>query len=324
MSQDERESRMREAGLLPTAEFESQGDDEWQESPFEAIRHEDDQGDYWLARELMPLLEYHKFQDFDDAIQRAIEDCAKSGRRVDEHFRLFTQTRNKGRPAKEYRLTRYACRLVAMASRTAGDVAAQARSYFSDKVDEAEILSNPDVAYLTWRERAILAFIAEGYSADWSERRVDDIVARNALTHEWGVRGIKQKEYPILTNRLHMGSFGLTIDAHKDFKGFAVTYKGNKLVYKGDLPPAMTMTELALNALANTVARELHVRNDSHGFGAISTDIDVAGRIVGDTRQQIERATGEPVVSPRNMLKEPDGGLWASLTRPRQEIPEDG
>jgi hypothetical protein len=45
----------------------------------------------------------------------------------------------------------------------------------------------------------------------------------------------------------------------------------------------MTATELALNALASTVARELHVSNDSHGFTAIGSDVDVAGRIVGDT-----------------------------------------
>ena len=27
-------------------------------SPFEAIRRTDESGDYWMARELMPLLEY--------------------------------------------------------------------------------------------------------------------------------------------------------------------------------------------------------------------------------------------------------------------------
>lgn len=35
-----------------------------------------------------------------------------------------------------------------------------------------------------------------------------------------------------------------------------------------------------------------------------------AGRIVGDTRRQIEAATGRPVVSSRNMREDPDGGLW--------------
>jgi len=203
-----------------------------------------------------------------------------------------------------------------MTSRTKGDVAARARTYFSDKVEEAEILASPDAAFLAWRARVIRGFVADGYSLEWSERRADEIVSRNALTHEWSVRGITKKEYPILTNRPHMGAFGLSIEQHKAEKGFAITYKGRKLFYKGDLPPAMTMTELALNGLANTVARELHTRNDSQGFGEIAGDVDVAGRIVGDTRRQIEAATGQPVVSPRNMVHEPDGGLWAQLPDP--------
>lgn len=156
--------------------------------------------------------------------------------------------------------------------------------------------------------------MAHGYSAEWAERRVDDIVARNALTLEWKVRGIAEKEYPILTDRLHMGAFGLKIADHKALKEFEVTYRGKKPLYKGDLPPAMTATELALNALASTVARELHVSKNSHGFKQISGDVDVAGRIVSDTRRQIEAATGRAVVSPRNLLREPDGGLWELST----------
>ena len=60
-------------------------------------------------------------------------------------------------------------RLVVMTSRTAGDVAAQARTYFSDKVGEAKTLLSPKSAYVAWRERAIRAFIGEGYSAQTFE-----------------------------------------------------------------------------------------------------------------------------------------------------------
>jgi len=295
-------------------------------TPFERIRHTDEQGDFWLARELMPLLEYHKWQDFEDAIKRAIEDCAKSERSVEEHFEVFTRSRKNsqagGRPQKDYRLTRYACRLVVMASRTTGDVAAQARTYFSDRVEQAEQLDaaelppTPELAFIVWRERVIRGLLADGYSLEWAQQRVDDIVARNELTHEWSVRGIKDNEYRVLTNRLHMGAFGLSIEEHKGVKNFPVTYQGKRMVYKGDLPPAMTRTELALNSLASSVARDLHELNDSQGFDAITGDVDVAGRIVGDTRRQIEAATGQPVVSPRNMLHEPDGGLWAQLPAP--------
>jgi hypothetical protein len=208
-----------------------------------------------------------------------------------------------------------------MTAQTTGAVAALARTYFSDRVEEAEQFLDPELAYQEWRRRAIVSYIAHGYSAEWAERRVDDIAARNALTHEWKVRGIANKEYPILTDRLHMGAFGLTIADHKALKDFDVTYRGKKPVYKGDLPPAMTATELALNALASTVARELHVSNDSQGFGQIGSDVDTAGRIVGDTRRQIETATGRSVVSSNNLLCNPDGGLWGLM--PPEAVDED-
>lgn len=279
-------------------------------SPFEAIRHTDASGDFWTARELMPLLEYSSWQRFEEAVQRAMTDCAKAGREVEENFNPDVKVSGKRGPKqKDYRLTRYACRLITMTAQTTGSVAAQARTYFSDRVDEAEQLLDPELAFREWRRRAILSYMAHGYSAEWAERRVDDIAARNALTHEWKVRGIAEKEYPILTDRLHMGAFGLKIADHKALKEFEVTYRGKKPMYKGDLQsPAMTATEPDLNALASTVARELHVSNDSHGFKQISSDVDVAGQIVGDTRRQIEAATGRAVVSPRILLREPDGG----------------
>ena len=57
-----------------------------QTSPFDSIRHNDEHGDYWTARELMPLLEYSSWQKFEEAIQRAMTDCARSGREVADNF----------------------------------------------------------------------------------------------------------------------------------------------------------------------------------------------------------------------------------------------
>ena len=289
-------------------------------SPFESIRHEDEQGEYWLARELMPVLEYSTWQRFTLAIERAMIDCKKSNRNVDGNFNIIVKNSNTaGRKANDYRLSRYACRLIVMTSETDGMIVSLARTYFSDRVDEAEALGNPDTAYLEWRKRAVASYMASGYTDEWANRRIDDIAARNALTVEWSIRGIKDKEYAILTDRLHMGSFGLTVAQHKELKQFEVTYKGKRIIYKGDLPPAMTATELALNALAATVTRELHVTNDSQGYTAIAKDVDTAGGIVGDTRRAIEAATNRPVVSSRNMIREPDGGIWATLPAPEDD-----
>ncbi|HUY79206.1 MAG TPA: hypothetical protein VMV29_20730 [Ktedonobacterales bacterium] len=83
----------------------AQANEDETQSPFERIRHTDEGGDYWLARELAPLLEYSAWQDFDTAAQRAMADCAKSGRSVDEHFEVIREIPNnseapRGRPLK--------------------------------------------------------------------------------------------------------------------------------------------------------------------------------------------------------------------------------
>ena len=107
-------------------------------SPFEAIRRTDEDGeDYWLARELMTLLGYPRWGDAKPAIERAMEDCEKAGRRVEEVFRNIPKnpSRAGGRPKIDIRLTRYACRLIVMAAnpRTTDAIAAHARTYFSDQ-----------------------------------------------------------------------------------------------------------------------------------------------------------------------------------------------
>ena len=47
---------------------------------FESIKHIDENGnEYWLARELMTILEYNKWENFHRVIKRAIVSCEASG-----------------------------------------------------------------------------------------------------------------------------------------------------------------------------------------------------------------------------------------------------
>ena len=46
---------------------------EYTEMVFENIKHIDENGkEYWYARELMPLLEYRKWENFNNVIQKAL------------------------------------------------------------------------------------------------------------------------------------------------------------------------------------------------------------------------------------------------------------
>jgi DNA-damage-inducible protein D len=182
--------------------------------------------------------------------------------------------------------------------------------------ERIEEISDPDTAFEEWRERAIRSFMAQGRSEGWARNRVDSIVARNRLTGEWAVRGIKQEEYPILTDRMHMGTFDISIEEHKELKGYPVIRRGNRTYHKGDLRPGMTPMELAVATFAENVTRALHIEHDSQGFSAIAQDVDTGARIARDKRLEIEHETGRPVVSATNMLIERDGGLWGLLPSP--------
>ena len=54
---------------------------------FEDIKHVDDNGDeFWLARELAPILEYATWDKFFNVIKRAMESAKNSGQPPDDHF----------------------------------------------------------------------------------------------------------------------------------------------------------------------------------------------------------------------------------------------
>ncbi len=72
--------------------------------------------EYWRARDLMPLLGYTRWENFNNAIQRAMESCETSGINVSDHFRDVTKMVPLGsgsaRPVSDYMLTRYALSLI--------------------------------------------------------------------------------------------------------------------------------------------------------------------------------------------------------------------
>lgn len=119
------------------------------ESLFDAIRHEDEQKEYWLARELMGILGYPRWSDFKDAIERSKASCENAGNLVTEHFSglfLKNPSSSQGRKYQDYRLSRYACYLIAMNGDPRKDEIAQAQAYFTVKIREAETASpNQDV-----------------------------------------------------------------------------------------------------------------------------------------------------------------------------------
>ena len=90
--------------------------EEYNDKIFEIIKHIDEYGnEYWEARELMPLLEYSKWENFHKIVKRAMIACKTSNNNVSDHFpevRKIVEAGATTKPVLDYRLSRYACYLV--------------------------------------------------------------------------------------------------------------------------------------------------------------------------------------------------------------------
>lgn len=110
-------------------------------SPFDSIRRTDEQGEYWLARELMPLLGYERWDRVPETVERAMTACTNSGNSVADHFsEEARKSQGKGRPRQDFRFSRYGSYLVAMNGDPRKPEIASAQSYFAIKAREAEVI----------------------------------------------------------------------------------------------------------------------------------------------------------------------------------------
>ena len=103
---------------------------------FESIKHIDEEGEeYWLARKLQKILGYNKWQNFSKVIKSVIESCDNSDNNLDEHFTEVSKVLKVGNKANmsilDYKLSRYACYLVAMNGDPRKKVIALAQTYFA-------------------------------------------------------------------------------------------------------------------------------------------------------------------------------------------------
>src|SRR5579885_3089418 len=89
-------------------------------SPFDAIRREDETGEFWSARDLMPLLGYASWDRVPEVIERACLACNNSGHEAPDHIRASSAMVKIGSGARravmDYRLTRFGAYMVAMNS----------------------------------------------------------------------------------------------------------------------------------------------------------------------------------------------------------------
>lgn len=153
--------------------------------------------------------------------------------------------------------------------------------------ERLEETADPELAF----ERAMQTYLRKGYSKEWINQRLKSIEVRKELTDEWQERGMKQGvEFAILTNEITKAWAGRSVKEYKQLKGLK----------KENLRDNMTNLEIVLNMLAEASTTEISKKQEPKGFQENKVVARKGGGVAGIARQEIERQTGQSVVTAEN------------------------
>ena len=124
---------------------------------FENIKHIDENGvEYWYARELQKILEYNKWENFEKVIRKAKQSCENSNISNLDHFldvrKMVAIGSGAEKEIKDYKLTRYACYLIAQNGDSRKKVIALAQTYLAIQTRKQE-LTEKEYSMLTEDEK---------------------------------------------------------------------------------------------------------------------------------------------------------------------------
>jgi len=140
-------------------------------------------------------------------------------------------------------------------------------------------------------DRAIQNYRRLGYSENWINQRIKSIEVRKSLTDEWDKSGVQQgDEYAELTDLMSKTWSGMTTREYKKFKDLK----------KENLRDNMTNTELVLNMLAEVAATDISIERQPVGFAESASVAEEGAKAAKVAREQIEKSTGKPAISPLN------------------------
>ena len=258
---------------------------EYTEKMFEDIKHIDENGnEYWYARELMKVLEYKEWRKFNKVIQKAMEACNGSNYYILDHFvledKMVSIGSNTKRNIKDYKLSRYACYLIAQNGDSHMKVIALAQTYFAIQTRKQE-LSEKEYSMLTEDEKRF-------YQRNLTRKGNYSLnmVARNV-----GVRNFDK-----FHNAGYKGLYGG--ETANDIA------KRKKLRYREDILDNMNEDELVANLFRINQTKQKLLKDKVQGENNASDIHYEVGKEIRYTIKKLGGTMPEDMPTPKKSLKE--------------------
>lgn len=258
----------------------------YNEQVFENIKHVNEYGqEFWYARELMIILEYKQWRNFNSIVDKAKIACESSKNKVLDHFADVSKMVKAGvsyKEIKDIKLSRYACYLIAQNGDPRKKAIALAQTYFAVKTRQQELIENYDTLSEEQKRLAI---------------RSEMITHNKSLAEAAQNAGVcTPKDYAIFQNKGYQGLYGglgaKEIHARKGLK------KSQKILdYMGS-------TELAANLFRATQTDEKLRRENIQGkYAAYDTHFEV-GKKVRQTIKELGGTMPEDLPTPQKSVKQ--------------------
>jgi hypothetical protein len=132
-----------------------------------------------------------------------------------------------------------------------------------------------------------------GRSEKWIQQRMTGQETRNKLTDYWQTSGVHgADQFALLTNLIHQEWAGVSVKEHKALK----------VLKTQNLRDHMSEAELIFTALAELSTRQIAQKEQAQGLKENAKAGVAGGRVAKRAKEDLERLTGEKVVSGSNFL----------------------
>jgi DNA-damage-inducible protein D len=244
--------------------------------------------EFWLARDLQPILDYSSWDKFKRVINKAMTACEKSKQPVENHFSQVGKMVDLGsgasREIEDMALSRYACYLIVQNGDPTKPVIAHGQTYFAIQTRRQELADDKAFARLQEDEKRLLL---RNELKEHNKQLVE-------TAQQSGVES--DLDFAIFQNHGYMGLYG-----GLDAKGI---HRRKNLKKSQKILDHMGSTELAANLFRATQTEEKLRRDNIQGKQkANQTHYDIGSK-VRKTIEEIGGTMPEDLLTPDTSIRQ--------------------